>query len=377
MILKAPTYRVNLKQPPSRRWNAMLHDPWVPVTARNLCESIRNDFDEMVKECVPYAEKFPSITKSLFTFISLVTRAISGGSMGDLEYRQDMEVWAKKKAVGDLDQVLIANFSYELYQTYCGLQRLKPLQLLKRLKHTLGFCTSVAFHHRKLGMVHCRNVDWPVGLIRTSTAVLEYPSPVGPFKAVSVPGMVGVLSGVAQGRFSITVNSKKDSNHFVPNVKGWGALLLTRWILENCATWEEALTELLSAPAFVPFFVMLVGCVLGEAVVVEVNTSGKNRVYHAGASPLALANHHPGDPEPEPIQRAHCWDGYDEEEFDWWTNSQRRQELIGTCAGGIPPRTNKLRSCFRALEQTPVENDNTVQSMVLHPVSGEVLLRRC
>ncbi len=169
--------------------------------------------------------------------------------------------------------------------------------------------------------------------------------------------MVGVLSGVAKGRFSITVNSNEDRNHYLPNPAGWGATLLIRWILESCGDWDEALRELKKAPAFVPFFVTLVGCKLGQAVVVEVNKSGKNRVYKQASYPVAVGNHYP---------REICED----EEMD----SQERQELVERRAFSC--KAKSLLGCFSVISQFPVLHADTVQSMVFHPKSGSVLLQQ-
>jgi len=250
-------------------------------------------------------------TTPVYTLLSLAGRASAWLSKGELDYLDDMKCWAEW-AVGDFDQVLPSNFSYELHQTVSG----------------LGFCTSVAFLQPGLGVVHCRNVDWPLSQIRGATIILDCKSVAGPFKAVSAPGMVGVLSGVAKGRFSITVNSKEDRNHYISNPAGWGATLLVRWILESCADWDEALCELKKAPAFVPFYVMLVGCKPSQAVVVEVNKSGNNRIYKQADYPEAVGNHYPGEI---------C----DDEEMD----SQERQELVERLA--LSYKAKSLLGVFR------------------------------
>jgi predicted choloylglycine hydrolase len=279
-------------------------------------------------------------TTPVSLLLALAGRFLAWRTQGELDYLADMESWAEW-VVGDFDQVLLSNFSYELHQTMGG----------------LGLCTSVAFLRHGLGMVHCRNLDWPLPQLRAATIVLECKSAAGPFKAVSVPGMIGVLSAVAKSRFSITINSKEDRNRYLPNPAGWGATLLLRWILESCADWDEALRELKKAPAFVPFYVTLVGCKPGQAVVVEVNMSGKNRVYRQSDYPVAVANHYPGEI---------CED----EEMD----SQERQELVERQA--LSCKAKSLRGCFAVVSRFPVLHAGTVQSMVLHPRSGSVLVQK-
>jgi acid ceramidase len=192
--------------------------------------------------------------------------------------------------------------------------------------------------------------------MKGGTIILDCKSGAGSFKAVSLPGMVGVLSGVAKGRFSITINSKEDRNHIVPNFGGWGATLLLRWIFESCSSYEEALRELKRAPAFVPFYATVVGPKRGQAAVVEVNKNGKNRVYKQPGFPVAVGNHYPGEI---------C-----ELEID----SQERQDLVEARAQVC--KAKSLRGCFSVISEFPVMYAGTVQSMVLHPKSGTVLLQQ-
>jgi predicted choloylglycine hydrolase len=205
-------------------------------------------------------------------------------------------------------------------------------------------------------MVHCRNLDWPIWQMKRASVILDCQSEAGSFKAVSVPGMVGVLSGVAEGRFSITINSNDHGDHLVPCTSGWSAALLVRWIFENCSSYEEALRELKKTPAFVPFYAMVVGPGKGQAAVVEVNTDGEGRVYKQQDYPVAVANHFPSEI-------------YEDDED---CNTQERQDLIETAANRCKAKT--LAGCFSVVNE--VLYSNTVQSMVLHPRSGAVLLQQ-
>lgn len=330
MKYDARHYKVDFRKDSETRWDELLTDVWARGKARTLCRAVRRQMQSGLG----------LMTTPISCFLARTGRSLAWLSKGELDYLDDMRIWAEW-AVGDFNQVLLANFSYELHQTRNG----------------LGLCTSVAFLQPGLGMVHCRNMDWPLPQIKDATIVLDCKSAAGPFKAVAVPGMIGVLSGVAKGRFSITVNSKEDRNHYLPNPLGWGATLLIRWILESCGDWDDALRELKKAPAFVPFYVTLVGCKPGQAVVVEVNKSGKNRVYRQANYPVAVGNHYP-----EEI----CED----EDMD----SQERQELVESRA--LSCKAKSLLGCFSVISQFPVLHAGTVQSMVFHPKSGSVLLQQ-
>jgi hypothetical protein len=337
MKFDAKHFAVDFRKAPESRWDELLTDTWARGKARTLASAVFKQMNAGLGV--------------MSRLVATIARDLAGRSQGELDYLEDMEVWSEW-AVGDLSQVILANFSYELHQTRGGFG-----SGLTDFRRRFGFCTSVAFHQPKLGMVHARNVDWPLPQMKSATVVLDCKSAAGPFQAVSVPGMVGVLSGVAKGRFSITVNSKEDRSHYVPNIAGWGATLLVRWILEYCSSYDEALRKLSKAYAFVPFYVMLVGLKQGQAVVVEISRNGKNRVYNQPGNALGLANHYPGEL---------CED----EEMD----SQERQDLVEARAARC--RAKSLRGCFSVVSEFPVMHAGTVQSMVLHPKSGEVLLQQ-
>lgn len=272
---------------------------------------------------------------------NLVARAATGlasFTLSNSDYVEDLKEWATF-AIGSLDETVFANFAYEIYH----------------LQASTGLCTSVGYRMDALGMVHARNLDWSLPRMKRATMVLSCESSAGPFKAVTVPGMIGVLSGVARGRFSITVNSKEDDSGF-PNLGGWSAALLTRWILENCVSFGQALKIAKTSPAFTPFFLTLVGIHPGEIAVVEVGRDGDNRAVQSQRNaPVAVANHFPTD------------------RFRDVTKSEDRQRMAEDLARACKART--LRGCFRVLNQFPVMKADTVQSMVMHPATGEVLLQ--
>ncbi|MBS0660392.1 MAG: hypothetical protein JSR82_19395 [Verrucomicrobia bacterium] len=322
MLLRPPQFDVDLRLPASERWDELLTNKWVTKNAQSLAGTIWSQG--------PFA---------LRTLLAKVATGLATFTLSNNDYVEDMEEWATY-AIGSLDETVFANFAYEIYH----------------LGTSAGLCTSVGFHTTGLGMVHARNLDWSLPRMRTATMLLNCKSAAGPFKAVTVPGMVGVLSGVAAGRFSITVNSKEDGSG-IPNAGGWSAALLTRWILENCVSFDQALRTAKKAPAFAPFFLTLVGTQPGQAAVVEVGRDGHNRVVRSKQNaPVAVANHFPTDSYQDP------------------SRSEDRQRMAERRARASTAKT--LRGCFWVLNEFPVMKSDTVQSMVMHPGSGDVLLQK-
>jgi hypothetical protein len=337
MKLEAPTFTIDFRLPPEHRWDSLLTNSWARRQSKSLC---RAAYKQALQQMEQKLGVLAPVTHWLAARLAKVIA-------GDLEFFDDMNVWSKY-AVGDLDQVIMANFAYEALLTG------------RLLRNMTGWCTSVAFYQSGLGMVHCRNLDWPIWQIKRATIILDCMSNAGSFQAISVPGLVGILSGVAKKRFSITLNSAPHFQKFVPNTGGWSAALLVRWIFENCSSYEEAVLELKRAPAFVPFYAMVVGPGEGQAAVVEVTTTGAGRVYSQPDYPIALANHYPGEMS-------------DAEE---WEDSLARQECVE--ARALKCRAKSLLGCFSVVndEEGLVTFGGTVQSMVLHPQSGTVMLQQ-
>lgn len=69
-------------------------------------------------------------------------------------------------------------------------------------------CSTIAARAEG-GPLHARNLDWPFprGLLRRDLVVTRMRNaPCGDYALVTWPGMFGALTGIAPGRFSVTVN---------------------------------------------------------------------------------------------------------------------------------------------------------------------------
>ena len=332
---KIPEFTVNLRRPATERWDELLTDRWAKDAARRLVGDIM-DYDRRKVGTI----LFPAVKK----LVGLAGKSFAR-SLGELDYLLDIEEWSTF-AVGDDDAMLLANYSYELHG------------LLRPHIKDRGLCTATTCWLPRVGHVHLRNLDWPLPRMRSSTVLLHFKgASAGSFTAVSVPGMVGVLSGVARGRFSATVNSQEDDHaRILPNIRGWAAGFLLRYLFENCDSFEDALRVLRSAPAFVPFFVMLVGPKRDQSAIVELRLSGRNRVLRSGGGLLSISNHFPKD------------DVGDDDASD----STERLEVIARRAAACRAKT--ARGALAILRHPALTHEGTQQSMMLHCRSGEVLL---
>jgi acid ceramidase len=295
--------------------------------------------------------------------ISKLTQAwYTGRGTGWTHYGEEIKAWAKHAGC-PIHKVISANLAYELSQIYDYANR------------KIGFCSSVAFNQPGIGMVHARNMDWPLDGVRAATCLVDHINgPAGDFTSISMPGMVGVLSGVAKGRFSVSINQAPTTPGSVPVksltpnlMSGWSALLLLRWVFENCLTYEDAVQELLDSKSIVPVFFQVVGAKRDQACVIEVMPSGNNGIYeYTRGIPLGISNHYLDDEDYEDSES-------EEEGVVYEETSQARLEMIEKEAKRC--KAKSLKGCLAILRNEPVQNVNTQQSMVMCARTGEVLIQ--
>ena len=153
------------------------------------------------------------------------------------------------------------------------------------------------------GPLHARNLDWtfPGRVLRKETTVVEVEgAPCGDYSLVTWPGFFGALTAVAPGRFSVTVNYVRHSDH------GFGAALkwamagywpvpwAVRIALDQCRNFAEAVKTLETVNLISPVLFTVAGPRKGEGVVIERGPRDfAFREMEEGA--VAVTNHYASD----------------------------------------------------------------------------------
>lgn len=162
-----PTIDVDLTLPPAQRWHALRDHK---AGLRHLISTYVNDIggvDALRDELTYYKANYVAS-----------------------DYAAEMDAIA---ALGGMDplEVLLANVYYDAF------------------KHAMG-CTAFAVDTPD-GPLHARNLDWWTernALSRETIIARFHKAGTVLFEAVTWPGFVGVLSGVAHGRFSVTLRTR-------------------------------------------------------------------------------------------------------------------------------------------------------------------------
>ena len=255
------------------------------------------------------------------------------------------EHWSEMAALAGslnvpIDDVVLGNFYYDA------------------LKVVLG-CTAFAVETAN-GILHARNLDWwteSEALARYSCICRFNGGPAGPFTTIGWPGFTGVFSGIAPGRFAVTLNAVLS---FDPPQPAMPVVLLLRTVLETATSFNEALDLLCTAPIPCECLLLLSGVQSGEIAVIE-RTPTRHAVRNSESGFICVTNDYkllsanPDGPKTQ-LQVTSC------RRFD------RVHELFRL------QRPSSPDACLSWLDDPGVRMNITVQQMVFNAGTDDIRL---
>jgi hypothetical protein len=334
-------YEVDLTKPPEVRWNEII-------------DREESNGKALVKE-VNWVLGIPGVDKFIRSFLSGLQRHYGG----DTDFHADMKAFADGWGISIRD-IVTANLSYELAH-FRGNILLAVLAMGQKVVNWMGGlkrffgCTAVCRWFPRRGWIHGRNMDWFVTSLGPYSIIVEFKGEAGRFTALSWPGFVGVLQGVAKGRFSATINYAPPDGLGV----AWPPLVLLREVFNRCGTFDNsvALIQDEDIEVAAASFFMLCGVRRDEAVVIE-----KGRNYCVKRRPardwLVQTNHHQVK---ENLSRNNIF-GPDDDTFERRSYAARALPQI---------KLSDIRDMYKVLDKEPVWTDITVQQMVMAPKTGK------
>jgi hypothetical protein len=149
-------------------------------------------------------------------------------------------------------------------------------------------CTAFAVDSDE-GPLHARNLDWWTedALLSRATITCDFVgASAGPFTTIGWPGLVGAFSGVATGRFAITMNAVLSEERATIATS---TPLALRHVLETCSSYGDAKRALMTMPIASDCLLLLTGAARGELCVIE-RTSTCSAVREAEDGIVAVTN---------------------------------------------------------------------------------------
>jgi hypothetical protein len=217
-------------------------------------------------------------------------------------------------------------------------------------------CTTAVVADAAGGMRMLRTLDWPLPGLGRTMLVSRQRGAAGSYYSVTWPGYVGVLTGMAPGRFSAAINQPplRWITGIMPldwviarlalwHETGLPATHLLRRAFDACRSYAEAKQMLIETPLCLPAFFTLAGTGPGEGCVIE-RRQNSAAVHEA---PAAISNH---------------WVGFGMKGHDRGNDSRHRRTLIATLAQDADDRLSWLRP--------PILNPTTRMAGVANAARG-------
>ncbi len=150
------------------------------------------------------------------------------------------------------------------------------------LSYEWGCTTTARNDDRNGGVQMYRALDWPITNMADKLVVADHTGAAGPYTNIAYPGFVGVLNGVARGRFAAAINSApipSCGNNFLIDMvlskhdnfrhHNMPAPFLLRKVFEECVDFQQAVKTLAETPICAPATFSIAGINENEFCVIE------------------------------------------------------------------------------------------------------------
>ena len=257
-------------------------------------------------------------------------------------YRDEAELIAEASEVA-LADVIVANLAYDLAQA--------------------AGCTAVVVNGER-GPLHFRNLDWrfPGTALRRHATALHVKDR---FSVIGWPGQFGVLTGMAPGRFSVTVNYVVHARDSGFKAVAWQAVkgfLPVEWavrdVLEEARSFAQACSMLRRVPLVAPALFTVAGVREDEMAVIE-RSATEAGVRKPRNGVLCATNHY--------LSRKLAAAGVDTCEGD--------SEVRYAAAAARAPRVRSVEEAFALLSDGDLEREDTQYQSAFEPASGRMWAR--
>ena len=245
----------------------------------------------------------------------------------------------------DFDEILLFNLYYDAVKAVLG-------------------CSAFAVNAPG-GPLHARNLDWysEGNMLQRHSLLCRFTGGRNAFMTIGWPGFLGALSGVAPGKFAITLNAVLSRE---PPQAAAPVSFLIRDVLESAESFEAAVARLAGEPIYSDCLLLVSGTRAGELAVIE-RTPTRAAVRRPGAN---------GEDE--------TWLAVTNDYRALATESREVSKELSATACHRFDRIRELvtrrwpetaADCFEVLSDDGIRMAGTMQQMVLHAATGRIEFR--
>uniref|UniRef100_A0A8D0HEI0 Acid ceramidase n=1 Tax=Sphenodon punctatus TaxID=8508 RepID=A0A8D0HEI0_SPHPU len=335
----APVYIINLDLPPSKRWDQLINDKKVQL--KTLTDTMRGIMTAF----------FPSgkVVHILEKELTLLSATLP------YPFREEIEGIAKASGI-PLGEIVMFNVFYEIFTV----------------------CTSIVAEDKTGKLYHARNLDFGLFLgwdvknsswtiteeLRPLTVSLDFQrNNKTVFKSSNFAGYVGMVSGMKPGIFSLTMNERFSIDGGYIGIFQWilgkrdGMWMgfLTRAVLENSTSYEDAKDQLTKTKLLAPAYFILGGNRTGQGCVITRSRLSTLDIWNINTN---------GGP----------WYVL-ETNYDHWEDPfvlDDRRTPARRCMDRITPENISLPTIFDVLTTKPVLNKLTVSTTLISVTDSRI-----
>jgi len=308
------------------QWEEILNNKKYLAVAQKLAKTAYKD---LIDSCGTFGfslDKMLTITNKFKCFLNIKRR-----------YLKELKLLSILSNSGK--DLVLSNLIYELtkYGEY---------------KYNFTWCSSAAVY-TKSGMVHTRNMDWPMDELKRKTIELEFHgAKAGSFTAITFPGYTGVLTGIAPDRFSASINMMIED--YGISLRGKPISFILREVFEECESYEDAVEFLEHSDSFAPGFIHIVGIEEGENNVIGIMPKEyQNFTYEDDGTGLCITNHIPDS-------------DFDDEE--WEVDSVERLDFLNSEIENV----KNMEQAHRMMRK--IKNEDTKHTITMCANTGEYII---
>ncbi|KAJ6668612.1 hypothetical protein lerEdw1_012094 [Lerista edwardsae] len=262
-----PEYIINLDLPPSERWVQVASEKKKELRLTiQACKEIISAFFP--------SHKFESLLEAKMRWL---------GNTLPSPFQEEIKGIASASGI-PLGEVVLFNVFYEIFTV----------------------CVSIVAEDKTGKLYHVRNLDFGLFLgwdIKNSSwTITQHLKPLmvnlnfqrnnkTVFKSANFAGYVGMISGVKPGAFSLTMNERfsLDGGYIgifewlIGEREGWWMSFLTRAVLENGTSYDDAKDKLVNSRLLAPAYFILGGNKSGEGCVISRSRSKTLDIWNLDA----------------------------------------------------------------------------------------------
>jgi hypothetical protein len=300
-----PRFVVNLKDPPSTRWNSVI------ASYKKSIKNMESIIDNLLS-VVPCSSIILSLVSLLRNYVY---------------YNEELQSFSDQCDV-PLNKLIVMQLMYEAN----------------------ACCTSIIVNDEKTNTpLHIRTMDWDMPYLKNLTIEVDfYYGTRFLFRTTTWAGYVGILTGMRNKKYSISVNFRSCNNgSLLTNLRkaiwdySFPIGFLVREVLTKCRNYKSALSCLSHSKIIAPCYFILAGNKKNQQCIIIRDRDTPNKIIHNSVLIQTNADDEKG------------------QNILW---SHQRKQLASNI---LSKKSHTEKTLWKLIKQHPIKNDETIYTTLM------------